>query len=163
MEQAEYVKKFTGETADREIIITRVVNAPCELVYETFTRPEHVVHWWGPAGFTIEIQEMDVRVGGSWSYIMSGHNMVFPNFISYLEVVEPERLVYLHGENEGEEPEFMATITFEAQGPKTKITMHSVFGTAAVRDLVVREFHVIEGGNQGLDKLEAYIKAKTIK
>jgi uncharacterized protein YndB with AHSA1/START domain len=163
MDQAEYIKKFSGKTDDREIIITRVVNAPRELVYQTFTQPEHLVHWWGPAGFTIEIQEMDVRVGGSWSYTMSGHNMVFPNFISYLEVVEPERLVYLHGEHKGGEPEFMATITFEALGTKTKITMHSVFGDAATRNFVVTEFHAIEGGNQGLDKLEAYIKSHTIK
>jgi len=161
MDQAFYIKKFTGKTDDREIIITRVVNAPRDLVYKTFTEPEHVARWWGPAGFTIEIQDMDVRVGGSWSYIMSGRGMVFPNFISYLEVVEPERLVYLHGSNKGEEPEFMATITFEMQGPKTKITMHSVFGTAAVRDFVVSQFKAIEGGNQGLDKLEHYLKSIT--
>lgn len=154
MDEIAYIKKFAGKTGDREIIITRVVNAPRELVYKAWTEPEHLVNWWGPAGFTIEIQEMDVRVGGSWSYIMTGRDMVFPNFISYLEVVEPERLVYLHGSNEGEEPEFMATITFEAQGPKTKITMHSVFGSAAVRDFVVSEFKAIDGGNQGLDKLE---------
>jgi len=161
MDQAFYIKKFTGKTDDREIIITRVVNAPRDLVYKTFTEPEHVARWWGPAGFTIEIQDMDVRVGGSWSYIMSGRGMIFPNFISYLEVVEPERLVYLHGSNKGEEPEFMATITFEMQGPKTKITMHSVFGTAAVRDFVVSQFKAIEGGNQGLDKLEHYLKSIT--
>jgi len=157
MEQASYIKKFTGKTDDREIIITRVVNAPRDLVYKAFTQPQHVAHWWGPAGFTIENQHMDVRVGGSWSYIMSGLGMVFPNFITYLEVVAPERLVYLHGEHEGDEPEFMATITFEAQGPKTKITMHSVFGDAATRNFVVTEFHAIEAGNQGLDKLEEYI------
>jgi len=161
MDQAFYIKKFTGKTDDREIIITRVVNAPRDLVYKTFTEPEHVARWWGPAGFTIEIQDMDVRVGGSWSYIMSGRGMIFPNFISYLEVVEPERLVYLHGSNKGEEPEFMATITFEMQGPKTKITMHSVFGAAAVRDFVVSQFKAIEGGNQGLDKLEHYLKSIT--
>ncbi|HVW13923.1 MAG TPA: SRPBCC domain-containing protein [Mucilaginibacter sp.] len=163
MDQAAYIKRFTGNIHDREIIITRVVNAPRELVYKAFTQPEHVAHWWGPAGFTIEIQKMDVRVGGSWSYIMSGRGMVFPNFILYLEVVKPERLVYLHGSNEGEEPEFMATITFEEQGPKTKITMHSVFGDAATRDFVVTEFHAIEAGNQGLDKLELYIKSQQIK
>ncbi|MFI5160160.1 MAG: SRPBCC domain-containing protein [Sphingobacteriales bacterium] len=163
MEQAEYIKKFTGKTDDREILITRVVNAPRDLVYKTYTEPEHVVHWWGPDGFTIEIQEMDVRVGGCWRYIMTGRDMVFPNFISYLEVVKPERLVYLHGSNEGEEPEFMATITFEAQGDKTKITMHSVFGNAATRNFVVTEFHVIEGGNQALDKFEQYLKSQQVK
>jgi uncharacterized protein YndB with AHSA1/START domain len=163
MEQAEYIKKFTGKTGDREIIITRVVNAPRELVFKTWTHPEHVVHWWGPAGFTIDIQQMDVRVGGSWTYIMSGRDMVFPNYIAYLEVVKPERLVYLHGSNEGEEPEFMATITFEAMGSKTKITMHTVFITAAVRDFVVSQFKVIEGGNQMLDKFEQYIKSQQLK
>jgi len=158
MDTAAYIDKFKGKTDGREIIITRVVNAPRDVVYKAFTQPEHVAHWWGPAGFTIEIQEMDVRVGGCWKYIMSGRDMIFPNFISYLEVVAPERLVYLHGSNEGEEPEFMATITFEAQGSKTRITMHSVFGDATTRNFVVKEFGAIEGGNQMLDKLEEYIK-----
>jgi len=163
MDQADHIKKFKGKTGDREITIIRVVDAPRNLVYKTFTQAEHLVNWWGPAGFSIDIQEIDVRVGGRWRYMMSGLDMVFPNFISYLEVVEPERLVYLHGSNEEEEPEFMATITFEEQGAKTKITMHSVFVTAAVRNFVVTEFHAIEAGNQGLDKLENYIKTQQIK
>ena len=53
-------KSTLTETSDREIVITRIVNAPRELVWDAMTKPEHIVHWWGPNGFTTTIQEMDV-------------------------------------------------------------------------------------------------------
>jgi uncharacterized protein YndB with AHSA1/START domain len=58
--------------ADREILITRVLDAPRELVFEAWTKPEHLIHWWGPNGFTTSIQEMDVRPGRTWRLVMRG-------------------------------------------------------------------------------------------
>jgi uncharacterized protein YndB with AHSA1/START domain len=57
---------------DRELIINRVFNAPRELVYKTWTNPEHLPQWWGPKGFTITVQEIDVRPGGVWRFVMHG-------------------------------------------------------------------------------------------
>ena len=61
-----------ASTADREIVITRVVNAPRELVWEAMTNPQHVVQWWGPTGFTTTIEKMDVRPSGVWKHVMHG-------------------------------------------------------------------------------------------
>jgi uncharacterized protein YndB with AHSA1/START domain len=144
-------------TADREIVITRVLNAPRELVFKAWTDREQIGKWWGPRGFTTTIHEMDVKPGGVWRFIMHGPDGTnFDNRIAFVEVVEPERLVYDHGGDDGA-VQFRATITFADQGDKTGLTMHSVFPSAEERDKVVKEYHAIEGGNQTIDRLEEHL------
>lgn len=145
--------------ADREIVITRVLNAPRDLVWKAWTDPRHVVHWWGPTGFTNTLHEMDVRPGGVWRHVMHGPDGTdYPNKVVYLEVVKPERLVYSHGDDvEGHACQFHVTVTFaKQQGGKTKVTLRMLFETAAQRDETVK-FGAVEGGNQTLDRLEAYV------
>src|SRR5262245_13248260 len=116
-------------TVDREIVLSRLFNAPRELVWSVWTDPNHVSKWWGPRGFTTTTESMDVRPGGMWLYTMHGPDGTkYPNKIFYREIVEPERIVYDHGGGEGDlaDAEFVATTTFEAQGGKTKVTMRSV-------------------------------------
>jgi uncharacterized protein YndB with AHSA1/START domain len=145
-------------TADREIVISRVVEAPRELVWQAWTQPEHVAQWWGPNGFTSTIQEMDVRVGGVFRMIMHGMGQDFPNVMTYLEVVEPERLVYDHGNGEAGDPnQFHVTVTFAEQDGKTEVTMRSLFATPEARDYVAREFGAIEGGRQHLARLAEHL------
>ena len=145
-------------TADREIVLTRLFDAPRELVFDAFTDPEHVGQWWGPNGFTTTTHEMNVRPGGVWRYIMHGPDGVdYPNKIVYHEVVKPERLVYSHGGDDDEPAHFGVTVTFADQGGKTRLTMRSIFPTAAARDKVVKEYGAIEGGNQTLARLAAYL------
>ena len=80
---------------DREIVLTRVVDAPRELVFEAWTKPEHAMKWFGPKGFTCTLHEMDVRVGGRWRFDMfAPDGKLYPNRIEYLEIVPNERLVY---------------------------------------------------------------------
>jgi uncharacterized protein YndB with AHSA1/START domain len=150
---------MSADTSDREIVITRLVDAPRELIWKAWTDPQHVGNWWGPNGFTNTIHSMDVRPGGAWRYDMHGPDgRTYPNKVVYIEVVKPERLVYNHGSDEANDPStFHVTVTFTAQGAKTLIRMHSVFPTAAAREFVVREFKAIEGGNQTLDRLEKYL------
>ncbi len=146
-------------TADREIALTRVFDAPRELVFEAFTDPRHVVHWWGPNGFTNTIREMDVRPGGVWRFVMHGPDGVdYKNLIEYTEVVKPERLAWAHGEDDGGPPTFHATATFTDEGGKTRVTLTMIFATAAERDRTVKEYGAIEGGNQTLAKLAAYLE-----
>ncbi len=145
------------ETADREIVATRVFDAPRELVFQMFTDPKHVVHWWGPNGFTLTIHEMDVRPGGVWRFIMHGPDGVdYPNKITYFEIVKPGRLVYDHGE-EGQPGYFHVTVTFEDQERKTKLSMQMLFKTAAEREQVVEKYNAVEGLNQTLGRLEEYL------
>jgi uncharacterized protein YndB with AHSA1/START domain len=147
-------------TADREIVITRVVDAPRELVWKAWTDPEQVVHWWGPKGFTTTIEKMDVRPGGVWKHVMHGPDGTdYPNKSVFTEIVKPERIVYSHGGGRrgGRGAQFEATWTFEALGDKTKLTIHMVFPSAADRDRVVKEYGAIEGGNQTLGRLAEHL------
>jgi uncharacterized protein YndB with AHSA1/START domain len=148
-----------AEIKEREIVITRIFDAPRELVFEAWTNPIHAAQWWGPNGFTNTIQEMDVRPGGVWRFIMHGPDGVdYPNKIVYKDVVKPERLVYAHGGDEENDPgQFQVTVTFDHQGNKTELTMRSLFVSKEERDKVVREYGAIEGGNQTLTRLGEYL------
>jgi uncharacterized protein YndB with AHSA1/START domain len=148
------------DAAGREIVITRVFDAPRELVWEAWTNPKHVVQWWGPRGFTTTIQEMDVRPGGVWQQIMHGPDGTdYPSKSVFTEVVKPQRIVFSHtgGKKGGPGASFESTWTFDAQGDKTKVTIRMVFPSAADRDMVVKEYGAIEGGNQTLERLGAFL------
>lgn len=150
----------TNETANREIVITRLLNAPQSLVYEAWTDPRHVIQWWGPNGFTNTFHEMEVKPGGVWDFIMHGPDGTdYPNRIIFKEVDAPHRLAYAHGSGVENDPqEFDVVVTFEPQGDKTLLTMRSVFRTQEARDFVVREFGAIEGGNQTVNRLEEHLR-----
>jgi len=157
---AETKKSLAQDTSDREIVLSRVVDAPRELVWEAITSFDHVAHWWGPIGFTTTIEEMDVRPGGVWRQVMHGPDGTdYPSKSVFTEVVKPERLCYKHSGGKKGEPEaqFESTWLFEAQGEKTKVTLRMVFPTAAERDLNERTYHAIEGGNQTLARLAEHL------
>jgi uncharacterized protein YndB with AHSA1/START domain len=147
------------DTADREIVLTRAFDAPRELVWEAWTRPEHIDHWWGPRAFTTTTQPgaMDVAPGGVWTFTMEGMGMTFPNYILFHEVVRPERLVYDHGSDQESGPQFHVTVTFAEDEGRTRVTMRSLFPTAEARRKVVEEFGAIEGGQQTLERLGEYL------
>jgi len=148
-----------SSSADREIIITRIINAPANVVFDAWVNSKHADKWMGPTGYTTVTQSMDVRPGGMWRFTMSGPQGVFPSRVTYLEVVKPSRLVYLHGADQDNDPDaFHVTVTFEDLGDKTHITLHSVFPTAEARDKVVKEFHAIQGGYQTLERLEQHVR-----
>ncbi len=148
-----------SDTAEREIVISRTLDAPRDLVFNAFTDPEQVVRWWGPNGFTTTTEHMDVRPGGSWKFVMHGPDGTdYPNFIAYEEVVRPERLVYGHGADAAGDAHFKQTITFTEQGGKTEVTLHLLFPTKQARDLVVEKHYAIEGGKQTLARLDDYLE-----
>ncbi len=139
-----------ANTAEREIVATRVFDAPRELVFKMWTDPEHVARWWGPKGFTNTIYEMDVRPGGVWRFVMHGPDGVdYKNKIVYVEIVKPERLVYDHVSG----PQFHVTVTFTELDDKTRITVRMLFESAVQRDKVAEEFGAVEGLNQTLERL----------
>ncbi len=146
-------------SADREIIITRLIDAPPARVFDAWTDPEQVAQWWGPRGFTTTTHKMEVKPGGVWRFVMHGPDgRDYQNKITYLEVVKPERLVYRHGGDEDLEPvSFETTVTFVPQGNKTMVTMRAVFPTAAERDRVAKEYGAVEGGKQTLARLDEHL------
>lgn len=143
--------------ADREVVITRTLDAPRELVWEAMTNPKHIVNWWGPKGFTTTIEKMDFRIGGVWEHTMIGPDGThYPNQSVFKEITPPSRLVYDHGD--GERMWFESTITLQEIGNSTLITLRHLFPSKESRDEVVEKSGAIEGGKQHLAKLEAYIK-----
>jgi uncharacterized protein YndB with AHSA1/START domain len=147
-------------TADREIAIERTFDAPRELVWEAMTNPEHVVHWWGPNGFTNTLEKMDFRVGGEWHHVMHGPDGTnYPNRSVYTAIVKPERIELSNGGRHKGDPNanFDATWTFEALGAQTKVTIHLLFPTAEARNMVVEKYGAIEGGKQTLARLADYL------
>jgi uncharacterized protein YndB with AHSA1/START domain len=147
------------QPSDRELVITRVFDAPRELVWLAWTDPSHVVHWWGPHGFTATIRQMDVRPGGVWLFVNHGPDGVdYENKIVYREIVKPERLVYIRGGGEGNRlPPFEVTVTFDEQGTQTRLTMRTLFESGAERDRVVKEYGASEGARQTLERLAQYL------
>src|SRR4051812_20636889 len=85
------------EAAEREISMTRIFDAPRELVFKAWSDPEHLAQWWGPKDFTNTFHEFDWQPGGVWRFTMHGPDGVdYKNRIIFVEIVKPERLVYSH-------------------------------------------------------------------
>jgi uncharacterized protein YndB with AHSA1/START domain len=143
----------------RELVTSRIYNAPRELVYRMWTEPEHIVKWWGPDGFTNNIHEMDVKPGGVWRLDMIGPDGTsWPNKIEYQEVVKPERLVYIHGSGKENDPEvFHVTVNFEDLGEKTLLTIRTVFASPEALQKVIKEYGALEGNRQTFDHLKQYL------
>jgi uncharacterized protein YndB with AHSA1/START domain len=145
-------------TADREIVISRVIDAPPELVFEAFTEVRHLSQWWGPEGFTTTTRAFEFRVGGEWVFVMHGSDGTdYQEWISWTEIAPPERIALLHGEFRGDPNAFASVITFTPEGAATRIEMRTLFPTKALRDEAVEKYHAIEGGEQTLGNLAAYV------
>lgn len=146
---------LTGAT-DRQMMTTRIFQAPRELVFQVFTEAEHVAQWWGPTGFTLTTSEMDVRPGGRWEFVMRGPDGTdYPNTIVYDEVTPPLRLLFTHGP----EPEFKVTITFDSFAGSTIVGWRMAFDSAEARDKNIEEAGAIEGSTQTMNRLEAHLAA----
>ena len=144
--------------SEREIAGSRVFDAPRELVWTMWTDPRHIVQWWGPRGFRTTMQQMEVRPGGVWQFVMHGPDGTdYQNKSVYVEVVEPERIVFDHVSG----PNFRAFATFEDAGGKTKVTWRMVFETAELRNKVVEQYGAAEGLQQNLDRLGEHLGRET--
>src|SRR5712692_9046731 len=122
------------------------------------SRPGPIQSTWrnggGRNGFKNTIQEMDVRPGGVWRFVMHGPDGVdYKNKIVFDEIVKPERLVYSHVSG----PTFRMTVTFDEHGGKTDLTMRMLFETAAEREKGVKVFGAIEGAKQTLERLNQHV------
>lgn len=146
----------TATLAGRAIVITRVFDAPRDLVWTAWTEPKHLIQWWGPNGFTNTFYEIAVKPGGLWRFIMHGPDGTdYNNRILFKDVVKPEFMTYIHGSDE-EPDQFDVTVTFVQEGRKTRVTMQTVLPTAEEKARLV-DFGAVEGGKQTLNKLAAHL------
>jgi uncharacterized protein YndB with AHSA1/START domain/DNA-binding transcriptional ArsR family regulator len=148
-------------TKRKEVTITRLFDAPRELVFKAWTDPKQLAQWWGPHGFTNPVCELDVRPGGTLLIDMRGPDgVVYPNKGVFHEIVEPERLVFTTSSFEDAEGnlqlEVLNTVTFAELGGKTKLTLQAVVvkSTSPV-DAALTGME--EGWNQSLDRLAKHL------
>ena len=158
MSEARQGTSAQSPTADREIVISRVIDAPRELVFEAFTEVRHLSRWWGPEGFTTTTRAFEFRVGGEWDFVMHGPDGTdYQEWISWTEIVPPERIALMHGEFRGDPNAFESVLTFAPDGAATRIEMRTVFVSKQQRDEAVEKYHAIEGGQQTLSHLADYV------
>lgn len=149
--------------SDQEFVAERIFDAPRELVWQAWTKPEHLAQWWGPKDWTLPVCKVDFRPGGVWHYCMRGpQGEESWGRAIYREIVEPERIVYLDtfsdeaGNPVEGMPEMLITVTFENQNGKTKLATHAKFASAAELESVLA-MGMVEGLTQTWDRLEEYL------
>jgi uncharacterized protein YndB with AHSA1/START domain len=148
---------FTTPT-DREVVITRVVDAPRRLVWEAWTNPEHLPHWMlGPSGWTMPVCEIDLRPGRAWHFAWrysDGAEMGMRGV--YEEVVPPERLVSTDSWG-GDWPETLNTLLLSEEAGKTTITQRILYPSKEARDAALQT-GMKEGMSAGFDRLDEYLR-----
>ena len=149
---------MTDDVRDREIVVSRVVEAPRDVVFEAFTDVRHLAQWWGPDGFTTTTRAFEFRPGGVWEFVMHGPNGTdYPNWIRWEEIEPPERITLLHGSAADDPEAFASTFTFEARGDATSVVLCSIFPSRELRDRAAREYRAIESAQQTLGRLAGYL------
>jgi uncharacterized protein YndB with AHSA1/START domain len=145
--------------SDRDILITRVYDAPVARVWAAWTDPAQLAQWWGPRGFTITTHSRDLRAGGTWDYIMHGPDgKDWPNFTRYLEVEPRQRLVYDHGASSADAaPMFRVTATFRDLGARTELEIRMTLPTPEAAR-ATRGFIKAANGNSTWDRLAEYVE-----
>ncbi len=145
---------------DREIVLSRVINAPRARVFDAWTT-SGIGRWFGPDGFTCTVHEMTVTPGGMWRFDLTAPDgQHYANRVVYLEIVPNERLVFDHGDDVDDDPNrFRVTVTFDEQADgKTFVTLRQLHPTAEQRAATI-SFGAVELGYQTLSKLEENLVA----
>lgn len=148
-------------SADRELVLTRLINAPREKVYRAWTDPALLKQWFAPKPYTTPVVEIDVRPGGSGLFVMRGPDgKDMPNRGVYLEVVPNERLVstdaFVKAWEPSEKPFMTMILTFEDEGGKTRYTARVRHWTVADKEAHEKMgFHT--GWGLCTDQLEALV------
>jgi uncharacterized protein YndB with AHSA1/START domain len=146
------------DEAEREIVVSRAIEGPRLLVFEACSDARHLDRWWGPDGFSTTTHSFEFRRGGIWDFTMHGPDGTdYPNWVKWIEIDPPERLVLLHGATEDDPEAFVSTLTLVEQGEQTLVTLRSVFDTKEQRDRVVEEYHAIDAAMQTLGALGTYV------
>jgi uncharacterized protein YndB with AHSA1/START domain len=151
--------EFTVTTpSDREIVMTRELEAPRDLVFEAHTSCEHVSRWWGPRKYDVVECEIEFREGGRWRIVHrspDGEEYAFRG--EYREIVRPERIVWTF-EFEGFPGNVsVETLTLEEHDGKTTLTATSVYDTVEQRDGMLQS-GMTDGATETFERLDEYLE-----
>lgn len=142
--------------SDREIMMTRIFGAPRHLVFEAWTKPEHLVHWLGRLGWTLPVCEVDLRVGGAWRFVMrgpDGRNVGMRGV--YQEITPYERLVSTES-FDGYPGESLNTLTLNEDHGKTTLTTRVLYPSKEIRDAVIG-MGMEQGASETYDRLAEHL------
>jgi uncharacterized protein YndB with AHSA1/START domain len=165
--------ELPNEMADREFVITRIFDAPRELVFKALTEPARLAHWWGPKGFEMRTCKVDLRPGGLFHYSMAAPNgfEMWGKFV-YREIVKPERIVFVnsfsdeaggitrHPMSPAWPQEVLNVLTLTEQNGKTTVTLRGgpINATEEERKIFAEGFASMQQGFSGtFDQLDAYL------
>jgi uncharacterized protein YndB with AHSA1/START domain len=134
---------LTDDERARTIISTRLVPAAPDDVFDAYANPEKLVRWWGPAGFTMTNEELDLRPGGEWRFVFHGPDgRDYKNHLRFAEIERPTRFVVDHLNG----PLYHGIVTFAPEAGGTRVTMYWTFEHP---DFVKKQGHVVAEGNEG--------------
>jgi uncharacterized protein YndB with AHSA1/START domain len=138
----------TASTADREIVTTRLIHAPRDLVWKAWTDPELLAQWWGPRGFRNTFHTFDLRAGGEWRFVMHGPDGTdYKNHSVFVEIVPQARLVLDHLSG----PHFRMEATFVDRNGDTELTFRGIFDT--VKEYEQVKGFAIDGNRETIDRM----------
>jgi uncharacterized protein YndB with AHSA1/START domain len=138
--------------SDREVVLTRVFDAPRELVYDALTKPELLKRWFGPRGWSLVVCEVDLRVGGAWRFVLRGPDGSEMGMRGvYRELARPERTVHTESFDVYPGESIVTGVLVERDG-KTTLTGTVLYESKEIRDAVVRS-GMEHGAAESYDKL----------
>jgi uncharacterized protein YndB with AHSA1/START domain len=147
--------------SDREIRMTRLFDAPRQLVFDAMTKPEHVRRWWGciSEGHSVTVCEIDLRVGGAWKFVHRGPEGEYPAFYGvYKEIDAPERLVYTEIFEPYPDGSSLVTQILTEENGKTRLELTATYESLDVRDMVLKT-GMEKGAAISYDRLEDLVIA----
>lgn len=146
--------------SDEEIRMTRLFDAPPDLVFEVMTKPEHIREWWGRLGdgYSVPVCEVDLRVGGTWKFVNRHPKGEVTFYGEYLEIAAPHRVVFT--EIFADFPDSPSTVTSElvAEGDKTRLIATVRYPSKLVRDMVMQS-GMARGAGLSYDRLDDLVRA----
>ncbi|MBL0062682.1 MAG: SRPBCC domain-containing protein [bacterium] len=158
------LNKMQVQINERELVFTRMFDAPRELVWEAWTKEEHLLKWWGPHGFTNKDCSVDLKAGGSLKITMMRSGEDYPCHLNFFEIVPLKRFVWTDKANasdklgsDGAPPGSSITVLFEDFENKTKVTMILTYGSNEERDQDISRGDV-EGWAEMFEKLDDLLK-----
>ena len=152
--------------SDREIRLTRLFDAPRNLVFEAMTKPEHITRWWGclDEGYSVPVCEIDLRPGGAWRFVNRLPKDELVAFCGvYREVAPPERVVFTEIFEQFPDSESVVTAMLTEENGKTRLTVTALYPSLEVRDAVLKS-GMAKGAGISYDRLEdvvARLKAQS--
>ena len=145
--------------ADREIVVSRIIEGPRRIVFDAFTSAAHLAEWCAPwPGSKITTHAFDFKPGGVWDATIQGPDgRAYPNHWVWTEIVPPERIVWMYSLKKDDPHPVKTTLTLAERGNTTEATLQLLFGSKEERDEKVAKFYAAQGARQTLDSLAAYV------